>query len=572
MKRLLTKFSIFFVTTFCFAGLAFAEPQLGIAGPNKGSMVAVKKAEPPTPGRLSETVKLSPGQRRLLSGPGEFAIYGPRMPVSRERISKIRDLRLRRSSSGGVESDILREDHKKSGFDIQRSISATRKKLVNDRGFWGEDFWTTAITQSEVSSAVYGNHVVAGWNDFDSYFYGLFNSISNWAFSHDGGKTFTDSWDGLPTYAVPGITETLGDPAVDVGPDGTFYYATLCTWTDATPTNYSAICVYSSLDNGNTFSWWWAGWAIDTNDFLDKELLVVDRNNGKVYVTYTYFDDASPLYTIYSWNVTDNILTVVDSNDDGLQGSIPAVDSNGNFYVAYEKWDAGGNPYIRIRKSTDFGASFGSEVNVYGPFIGAADSWIGGDASAFCGRDAIKGNIRSNEFPSLAIDTRASESGAEKLYIAFNARDSITGDLNIYLTHSTDGGATWDITPIRANPRTAVDTSDKFFPWITVNGKGKVGLVYYDRKKTPGVSGIATNNWWITTYMRRFRQNLTVIGTVKLSPPFPVVVNNDYTAICYMAEYNSISANRQAADNNFYVFWGDNRLGDPDIRSSRIIP
>jgi len=39
-----------------------------------------------------------------------------------------------------------------------------------------------------------------------------------------------------------------------------------------------------------------------------------------------------------------------------------------------------------------------------------------------------------------------------------------------------------------------------------------------------------------------------------------------------MGEYNSISANRQLADDNFYVFWGDNRFGDPDIQFSKVVP
>jgi hypothetical protein len=445
------------------------------------------------------------------------------------------------------------------------SITATKKKTVNDRVSWNENRWTTFTTQSETSSAVYGKDIVAGWNDLESAWFS--NSFSNWAVSHDGGKTFSANF-GLPLdVALPGIAVTWGDPAVAVDPvTGTFYYATLSDYSDGV-TDFSAISVYQSTDLGDTFSPWWTFYTTDVNDFYDKEFIAVDPSNGKVYVTFTWFNDVSPFYNIFSWNVSDVVIQVIASNDTGLQGSIPAVGPDHALYVAYESWDASGNPYIKATKSTDAGSTFGSEVNVYGPFAGSADV----DPSSYCGRDAIKGNIRSQEFPSIAVDGRSSGSGAGNLYIAFNARD-VDGLLNIYLTRSTDGGMTWSA-PIRANPRKTGDESDKFFPWVAVNGKGKVGVIYYERKKTPGVSGLSNNNWWISTNVRRFSPALGFIDAAKLSPEFPVITNNDYTNACYMAEYNSISANgKGAGDDNFFAFWGDNRYGDPDIQFSKIVP
>jgi hypothetical protein len=556
-----------FVTILCFAGVAFSEPLLKIVGPIKEPVAAVQKTDPPTPGKLSKTVKLTDGQKKLLSGAGEFAIYGPREPISREQISSMREVRLKRGFSGGIVNPVLSNEDTISS-DILYSIIGKRQKMVSDRYYWAEDFYSTAVTQSEVSSAVYGNHIVAGWNDFETYFWGTYSSISNWAVSHDGGKTFTAKL-GLPTYSAPGITDTFGDPAVAVSPNGTFYFSTLCNYNDGAA-DYAAVCVYNSTDNGNTFNLWSYLSSGDINDFLDKPLMAVSPSNGKVYVTYTYFDDISPLKAIEVWSVNDTTTTRIDSNDDGLQGPIPAVGPDGTVYVAYEEWDAGGNPYIKLRKSSD---SYATEVNVYGPFTSSADP----DASTFCGRTAIKGNIRSQEFPSLAVDTRT---GFNRLYIAFNARTPGSlctpslfplGCLDIYLTRSIDSGATWS-TPVMANPRPAGDESDKFFPWVTVNGKGKLGLVYYERKKTPGISGVAPNNWWITTTVRRFKHDLTLIDSLNVSPTFPVVTNNDYSATCYMGEYNSISANSQLADDNFYVFWGDNRFGDPDIQFSKIVP
>jgi hypothetical protein len=543
-KRFNIGLGLFIILT-CVSGLAIAGPQnLVFVNDGKSAAPAPKNPEPIIPGELSQTVKLTPGQRKLLSPQADFLIYGPASPISREQILKLRESKAKQ---------------------LVGAIMGTKQKAVNARAYWNENLYTTFTTQSEVSSAVYGPHIVAGWNDLESY--AASNSIANWAVSHDGGKTFTDSLNGLPVYTAPGIVATGGDPSIDVGTDGTFYYSTICTYNDGA-NDLSAICLYESLDSGDTFNLSSYVYTGDTADFLDKPLLGVDRTNGKVYITYAYFDDVSPLYTIYAWNVTDESIIGVAQNDEGLQGPIPAAEGDGALYVAYEAWDADNNSYIKIGKSTDYGATFGSEVNVYGPFVGAADP----DASVFCGRPAVKGNIRSNEFPSLAIDPRASGAGHGNLYIAFNGRGSLTAPVDVYLTRSTDGGTTWS-TPIVANPRAAADDSDKFFPWISVNGTGKVGLIYYERKKSPNVTGLSNNNWWISANVRRFSPSLSFIDSAKISPEFPVIVNNDYTAACYMAEYNSISTNRKGiGDNNFVALWGDNRFGDPDIQFGKIVP
>jgi hypothetical protein len=552
MNKKLLLLLILFVAIVYFTGQSTAQPKFRVVNHTSSPAGAVKNEGVFIPGKLSETVQLTPEQRKRLSGPGEFFIYGPASPISREQILNLRETRLQQMS--------LLESIEPN------SIIGTKQKTVNDRVFWKENLFTTFTTQSETSSAIYGQHVVAGWNDLESTWFS--NSTSNWAVSHNGGNTFTAKV-GLPLDATtPGIVATGGDPAVAVDPvTGTFYYATLSVWNDGV-TDFSGISVYQSADFGDTFNPLFTLNTGDVNDFFDKEYIAVDPSNGKVYVTFTWFNDVSPFSNIVTWNVGDDIIQTIASNDTGLQGSIPEVGSDHALYVAYESWDVSGAPSIKIRKSGDFGANFDPEVNVYGPFVGSADL----DASSFCGRDAIKGNIRSQEFPSLAVDTRSSGTGAGNAYIAFNARDSITNFLDIYLTRSTDGGTTWS-TPIRANPRAAGDESDKFFPWVAVNGKGKVGLIYYERKKTPGVTGLSNNNWWISANVRRFSPALVFIDAAKVSPEFPVIVNNDFTSACYMAEYNSISANRKGVgDDNFFAFWGDNRFGDPDIQFSKVVP
>ncbi|NJD56733.1 MAG: hypothetical protein FIA94_10065 [Nitrospirae bacterium] len=454
------------------------------------------------------------------------------------------------------------------------TIAGTLKKTLNDRASWNEDRWNNYVTQSEASSAVSGSHVVVGWNDFETLWYA--NSITNWAVSHDGGKTFAANL-GLPVDSI--VTETWGDPAVAVAPDGTFYIATLAQVTQAA-VNYSGVVLYRSTDNGDTFNWVQGYYAVDTADFYDKELIAVDPVSGTVYVTWTWFNNASPLYTIFSWTRTaggSSSTSIVAQNDTGLQGSIPAVDRSGNVYVAYESWDGGGVPSIKIKKSATSGASWDTERNV-ATLSGTLGEALHPEASAFCGRNALKGNIRVNEFPSLAIDTRASGAGAGNLYVAFNASNSFSsggcpswGCIDVFLTRSIDGGTTWSA-PLKANARKAGDLSDKFMPWVAVNGKGKVGLLYYDKAKTPYVAGASNDNWFMSANVRRFSPSLTLIDSTKLGKEFPTVTNHDWTSACYMGDYNSITNNKSKNDDIFYAAWGDNRYGDPDIQFSKIVP
>jgi hypothetical protein len=530
---------VIFTLIFLLAGGALAEPKFIILGPNGGGAVSPQTLKAPTPGSLASRVTLTPGQIEKLSGAAELAIYGPHLKTPKEQLLQMHEGRAQEVTPLG-----------KASRGLQPSV-ARGGQGINARDTFFEDLYTTWVTQSEVSSAVYGNHVVAGWNDFETLLF--FNSISNWAVSHDRGNTWQDSLSGLPTDAT--ITQTFGDPALDVGSDGAFYYATL-----AEVSGNSGIAVYQSTDNGNTFSWWSALFTGDPADFLDKELIAVDRINGKVYVSFTYFDNASPFYAIWLWNVTDGILTVVSSNDDGLQGSIPVVGPDGSLYVAYLSWDTFGDRFIKVKKSVNFGASFGSEVDVLGsPLIPGAVF----DASSFCLRDAIKGNIRFNEFPSLASDP-----GTGDLYLVYNARDPITLNLEIYLTRSTDGGNSWSV-PLIASDRKAGDFSDRFFPWVSVNAAGQVGIIYYDRSMTPQKIGLNNDNWWFAAYLKRFKVSRGVLSAMgsakKIGPESPVVVNNDYSAACYMAEYNSISVDRGSPDNTFFLFWSDSRHGDPDI-------
>src|SRR5437867_5511995 len=123
-----------------------------------------------------------------------------------------------------------------------------------------------AGTQSETSVAVFGNHVVVGYNQVNG------NRGSGAAYSSDGGLTYTDNG-GLP---VGGILprELLGDPSVTVCGDGIFYYSSIY-FPNATD---SALSVSVGTFSGTTLGWSNPKIAVTSGvDFIDKEWLTCDR-------------------------------------------------------------------------------------------------------------------------------------------------------------------------------------------------------------------------------------------------------------------------------------------------------
>ena len=238
---------------------------------------------------------------------------------------------------------------------------------------------------------------------------------------------------------------------------------------------------------------------------------------------------------------------------EAAQGSIPAVAPNGDVYVAWEQFTSGISVIdaIYFSKSTDGGATWSapSKITDVTPIFNA-------DVSAdVCGRQALFGGIRVNDFPALAIDTGAKSKFKGAIYIVWN--DQRSGDPQILGVRSTDGGATWQ-GPDTINKGGA--HTDQFFPWVSVLPNGKVGVIWYDRSRD-------ANNWYIDlAYATSSNGGKSWSQSFITKRPFPVVVNVDtISATCYMGDYNQISNN----GTNFLLAWGDNSNGDPNVMFGR---
>jgi hypothetical protein len=389
---------------------------------------------------------------------------------------------------------------------------------VNDPG---EDAgFGNQTTESEPSIAIHEDNVVVGYNDstFAPNYTGYSNSTNGGAIFHDRG--------GLPG-------NQSGDNVLDVDRDGNFYYATLSTDGGGN----SSVGVSKSTDGGVTFTAPVnaSTTANDPASFQDKEWLVVDRSgedsDGNVYLAWTKFAAAGEQILFarstdgaVTWSAPIGLSTVGNH-----QAAMPAVGPEGQLYVA---WLDRGASQILIRRSNDAGLTFSNPVS-------------GGGAVQTIVQipGTMKGNIRANSFPSIAVDRDDGQ-----VYITYAAQVG-PDHADVFLTVSKDGGKTWSA-PGRVNDD--ITTTDQWMPSVAVTAEGVVGVMFYDRRNDPGANlNIDVYLAISTNHGTSFHPNQRIT-----TASFPPAVNFDpVIAFNYMGDYNQMVTH----DERFYMVWGDNR-------------
>jgi hypothetical protein len=80
--------------------------------------------------------------------------------------------------------------------------------------------------------------------------------------------------------------------------------------------------------------------------------------------------------------------------------------------------------------------------------------------------------------PQVAVDERSGT-----VYIGWS--DTRNGDVDVFVTRSTDQGATW-APPLRVNDDPVHNGADQFYQWLAVDPTdGAVYLQFYDRRDDP---------------------------------------------------------------------------------------
>ena len=405
-----------------------------------------------------------------------------------------------------------------------------------------------STTESETSHAVFGNTVVAGWNDTRAVatlgFPGV-TSISGFGFSLDGGATWTDGGQ-LPAPAGQAL---WGDPAVDVDRNGTFYYVSM-SGTPAGAVNgllaYQSTAIAPAVVFGAPVAIPTLGPAGTT---IDKELIAVDKTNGtfdgRVYVAWSefssVFDSTSPI--VFSRSTSQAPLTFAAATglapDDALhQGALPAVAADGTVYVVWGRFDlTGGTPtQIRLRRSTNGGVAF-LPVQTIATIAGGPNSLTGAGITH-----------RTRGFPYIAVDRTAVGSPTRgNVYVVFQGDGQGAGDaVDIFMVRSTNSGVTWSV-PRCINKAPAVtiggDTTsnDNWQPSISVSpSTGQITVGFYDRREDTGsADGDPANS-----RLRLYRANTTDGGLTWFNQPSssvavrPAAGSDPLAGGTYMGDYN----------------------------------
>ncbi len=284
--------------------------------------------------------------------------------------------------------------------------------------------------------------------------------------------------------------------------------------------------------------------------FTDKEWMEIDTNApsaspcaGNVYVAHTNFhgvSGSSPIVLSYStdggatFRGPKTISTGGQGGTPNNQGSDIAVGPTGTVYVAYNAFERStGATTINLVKSTDCGVKWTQPV--------------------------VVGAINDPQAPGVAFRTpafafvSADDTNPDVVYVAYQ---SLSGDYDVYVQRSTNGGATWGA-PVQMNEDPGA--RHQIFPTIDVSN-GALHAAWYDFRlsTTPGNEALdvfyACTNCAGFAYPA-FSENVRVTD---VSHNGNCLLFGGGTA-AFHGDYNELDARWNGANHVVHVTWADNR-------------
>lgn len=346
---------------------------------------------------------------------------------------------------------------------------------------------------------------VGGANDYSGSIVldGRAQSSCGFYSTQDSGQTWTGGI--LPTQ--PGYTGG-GDPSIAFDDSGNVYFA--CLNFELTLPGFnledSAIFVFKSTDGGQTFGPPTELVSSATSPGAhDKEFIAVGALTNKVYVAWVHpgssnvrfagSDDGAASFDAPA--PADNVF-VNDPENSSNQGPVVAtfgfVDPDGSSESVYVAWMDLDQNRILFDRSTDGGASFGTDTVVEGSVVQFPVRPVGSGIGV-TNRVSLVGEFgdpvenpqnafRANSFPSMAVCNNPSSPYYGHIYIVY--ADNRFGDGDIFFKRSEDGGQTWPGTFTRkVNDDAQGNGKDQFFPWVSVDENCKVNVSFYDRRDDP---------------------------------------------------------------------------------------
>ncbi|MCC6404400.1 MAG: exo-alpha-sialidase [Fimbriimonadaceae bacterium] len=321
----------------------------------------------------------------------------------------------------------------------------------------GNDALSNSSNETSASAVTSdGSEIVGGWNDYRTD--GTIKS--GFAVSSDFGSSWANvivrppvanqtTVEGDPMACHDPRTGTLWAGGMAFGGNGGIYVARKNVGSNTFQPSVMAR-ISGSVDKG-----WMAAGPQPGNP-----------NSTRMYITYNQG-------SIRSDNLGATWTSPV-SLGSGI-GFLPRVGPQGQLYVTY--WDFSNG--VMLRRSLDGGSTFGAPIRI----ATRMDVW-----STEFNNIRFPGSYRVPPIHTMAVDPASGH-----LYVVYFDTTNIIGgnrNVDLYFVKSVNEGVTWT-TPMRMPFRALNTVGDQFFPWLEVDDRGRLQLLYFDTQNTVQNDGSA---------------------------------------------------------------------------------
>jgi len=381
---------------------------------------------------------------------------------------------------------------------------------------------------------------------------------TKWALSTDSGSTWLESF--VPIDSSTGLLTTSdnqewqanSDPVVAFDRSGNVFLSDLYLKLDAygriigeglyvSSGKFSSIGasnfagtypVYSNPNDGKIFT------------IEDKPWIAVDNSGGStdgyVYASWSHFtgcqNQYSPLYGGYVLTCSSDSIYLSYSTNHGVswsapvqispgtqngavQGSQPAVGSDGKVYVTYEFFGSNNQRQQYLAVGTWSSGSLGFSSS--GPFVVSPVF----SELTFAGCSTCTASYRVNSFPNIAVGPPTNANASGNVYLVYGAQTSSTStaQVNFVACTSSCTGSSSFYGPAILND---VAAGDHFFPAISVDSGGTINTSWFDSRYNPSNPDLLDVFAAFLTYDST-TNSLTVSPNTRVTP---TTINVGFTA------------------------------------------